>query len=280
VPGLGRNDGRNNEALLLVDLGLANPSGTLCFGKEACMEEQHTIFLNYAEILIAVQNDLKQYPSQLFILRRLVQLILGEKILIQEDKHQTGMWVAMGKKGKCRLITYNQLPEYLYSVLEKSHPPIETLAKICGCIFQERAYTGSQKFGEEKGVFIETGMESFKCLQCGQCCRLLDYHKELTHEDYLLWQSMGRNDIMKRVGLIREKGEIVSYRIWIDPYTHQLLEGCPWLKKDSEHNRYICRIHNVRPGICRQYPGSRKHARMTGCNAFNYHRIEPIKKIA
>jgi Fe-S-cluster containining protein len=280
VPGLGRNDGRNNEALLLVDLGLANPSGTLCFGKEACMEEQHTIFLNYAEILIAVQNDLKQYPSQLFILRRLVQLILGEKILIQEDKHQTGMWVAMGKKGKCRLITYNQLPEYLYSVLEKSHPPIETLAKICGCIFQERAYTGSQKFGEEKGVFIETGMESFKCLQCGQCCRLLDYHKELTHEDYLLWQSMGRNDIMKRVGLIREKGEIVSYRIWIDPYTHQLLEGCPWLKKDSEHNRYICRIHHVRPEICRQYPGSRKHAGMTGCDAFNCQRLEPIKKIA
>jgi Fe-S-cluster containining protein len=240
------------------------------------MEEKHTIFLNYAEILSAIQNDLKQYPPQLIILRRLAQLILGEKILIQEDKHQTGLWVGMGKKGKCRLITYDQLPDYLYSALERIYPPIETLAKICGCIFQERAYTGSQKFGEEKGVFIETGMESFKCRQCGRCCLFLDYHKELTHEDYLLWQSLGRTDIMKRVGLIRTKGEILAYRIWIDPITRQLSEWCPWLKKDSEQNRYICRIHHVRPGICRQYPGSRKHARMTGCTAFNRHRLEPI----
>jgi Fe-S-cluster containining protein len=244
------------------------------------MEKKHTVFLNSTEILRAIKNDMTQYPSQLIILRCLAQLILGEKILIQEDKHQTGLWIGLGRKGKCRLITYDHLPEYLYSELEKSHPSIETLAKICGCIFQERAYTGSRKFGEEKGVFIETNMENFRCLQCGQCCRFLDYHKELGHEDYLLWQSLGRTDIMKRVGLIRKKGEIVSYRIWIDPLTHQLLEGCPWLKKDSEHNRFICLIHNVRPGICRQYPGSRKHARMTGCDAFNGQRIEPIKKIA
>jgi len=244
------------------------------------MKEKHTIFLNYAETMKAIQKDLEQYPSQPLLLRHLAQLILGEKVLISEDKHQTGLWVRIEKKSKYRMITYDQLPDYLCSTLEKIHPPIDIVAKICGCVFQERACVGRQNFGGEKGVFIETGMEDFKCLQCGRCCRVLDYHKELTHKDYLLWQSLGRTDIMERVRLNRRLGEIVSYLIWIDPVTHQMAEGCPWLKKESEHNRYICRIHDVRPGICRQYPGSRKHARMTGCGAFNQRPIRTKKKTA
>jgi Fe-S-cluster containining protein len=244
------------------------------------LKEKDTIFLSYAEALQAIKNDLEQYVPQPLLLRHLAQLIMGEKALVSEDKHRTGLWVGIGKKIKCRLITYDQLPEYLCSTLERIHPPIEILAKICGCVFQEGSYVGSQHFGGKKGIFIETGMEDFNCLQCGQCCRFLDYHKELTHEDYLLWQSLGRADIMKRVGLIRKKGEIIAYRIWIDPLTYQISEGCPWLKKESEHNRYTCRIHDVRPGICRQYPGSRKHAQMTGCSAFNPQAIKTNKKTA
>jgi Fe-S-cluster containining protein len=242
------------------------------------MKKNLTIFLDYAEALRAIQNDLEQYHPQPLLLRHLAQLILGENVLISEDKHRTGLWVWAEKKGKSRLITYGLLPGCLCSILKKNHPPIEILAKICGCVFQERAYAGSQKFGGETGIFIETGMENFKCLQCGRCCRVLDYHNELTYEDYLLWQSLGRTDIMKRVGLIRKAGEVVAYRIWIDPVTHQISDGCPWLKKDSEHNRFFCRIHDVRPGICRQYPGSRKHARMTSCNAFNLSARKTHKK--
>ncbi len=233
------------------------------------MKEKHEIFLSYAEALKAIQYDLKQYPAQPLLLQHLAQLILGEKVLNSEDKQRTGLWVGIGNKCKYRMIPYDQLPDYLCSTLEKNYPPIDILAKICGSVFQERAYAVSRNFGGEKGVFIETGMEEFKCLQCGRCCRFLDYHRELTHEDYLLWQSLGRTDIMERVRLIRRSGEIIAYIIWIDPVTRQIAERCPWLKKDSEHNRYICRIYDVKPGICRQYPGSRKHARMTGCSAFN-----------
>jgi Fe-S-cluster containining protein len=248
--------------------------------KGGAMIEKHTIFLNYAEALRAIQNDLEQYPPQPLLLRHLAQLILGEKSLISENKHRTGLWIAAGEKGKCRLITYDQMPEHLCSVLSNKQLSYDVLAKICGCVFQERAYTGVQFSGKEKGIWVETGMEDFKCLQCGQCCRFLDYHKELNHEDYFFWQSLGRADIMKRVGVIKRAGEIVAYRMWIDPVTNQISEGCPWLIRDSENNRYICRIHDVRPKICRQYPGSRKHARMTGCNAFNLRSIKTNKKTA
>jgi Fe-S-cluster containining protein len=242
------------------------------------MKEKLTIFLNYAEALKAIQNDLEQYPPQPLLLRRLAQLILGEDGFISEDKNRTGLWVSRKQKGKCLLVTYDMLPGYLCSALKKNLPPIERVAKICGSVFQERAYVGSQDFEEERGIFIETGMENFKCLQCGRCCKVLDYHKELTYEDYHLWQSLGRTDIMKNAGLIRKDGEIVAYRIWIDPLTHKILENCPWLKKDSQHNLFICSIYDVRPGICRQYPGSRKHGRITGCSAFNLDALKTRKK--
>ena len=244
------------------------------------MKEKDTIFLSYAEALKAVQNDLEQYPPQPLLFRHIAQLILGEKIHISEDKQRTGLWVGIDKKCKCRLITYDQLPRYLCSALEKVHPPLDLLAKICGCVFQEKAYPGSQNPGGEKGVSIETGMEDFICLQCGQCCRFLDYHQELTHEDYLMWRNLGRTDIIKRVGLLRNAGEIVAYRMWIDPVTRKLSGECPWLKNDSEKNRYTCQIHDVRPKICRQYPGSRKHARMTGCRAFDFRSGKTHKKTA
>lgn len=233
------------------------------------MKEKHTIFLNFAEALRAIHNDLKQYRLQPLLLRHIAQLILGEKTLVREDKNRRGLWVGSGKKCKCLIITYDQLPDYLCSIIENKCLSLEKLAQICGCVFQERAYTGKENTGGEQGIFIETGMEDFRCIQCGRCCRFLDYRKELTHDDYLFWQSLGRTDILERVGLIRQSGEIVSYVIWIDPFTRRVMESCPWLKKDSEHNRYFCRIHEVRPEICRQYPGTRKHAQMTGCSAFN-----------
>lgn len=233
------------------------------------MKEKHNIFLNNAEVLNAVRMDLEQYRPQPILIRQLAYLILHENAVILQDKHGVGLWVAMGGQKNFRLISYDKLPQFLCSLMEDIPPPLEKLAKICGCVFQELAYPGIQAGSGERGVFIETGMELFQCRQCGQCCQLLDYHRELTLEDYQLWQKLGRNDILDRVGVIRRRGEITGFRIWIDPVTHHVIKGCPWLVRDSVHNRYVCRIHDVRPGICRQYPGSRKHARMTGCRAFD-----------
>ncbi len=230
--------------------------------------ERHRIFLDYTEALRAVRIDLEQYPPQPILLRQLAQMILAGKTVLQ-DKQGKGLWMAEGGKKKLRLIHYDQLPRYLCAAMENRTFSPEMLSRICGCVFQERAYPAVRS-GENTGggIFVETGMEAFECRQCGQCCRFLDYRKELTHEDYQWWQSLGRHDILERVKVIRKENRIIAYRIWIDPVSRLEVEGCPWLGRDSEHNRYFCRIHDVRPAICRQYPGSRKHGRMTGCKAF------------
>lgn len=233
------------------------------------MKRKHKIFLNYAEALRAIRFDLEQYDPQPILLRQLAQLIFSDDMVFSQDKQKSGLWIKLNHRKKFRLVQYDQLPAYLCTFLEDRQPPLEQLAKICGCVFQEHSYPGSQLSGKVQGIFVETGLENFKCRQCGQCCRFLEYHRELTHEDYLLWQRLERNDILERVKVLREKGRIVAYRIWIDPVTHRTADCCPWLTRDSEHNRYICQIYDVRPDICRQYPGSRKHARMTGCRSFS-----------
>ena len=40
----------------------------------------------------------------------------------------------------------------------------------------------------------------------------------------------------------------------------------PLVKEVAEkENKYICRIHEVKPKVCREYPQTEKHAKETGC---------------
>ena len=60
----------------------------------------------------------------------------------------------------------------------------------------------------------------------------------------------------------------LGYRIWVDPETGEMIDKCPFLKHLPDENRWLCRIHDVKPVFCREYPVSRKHGRMTGCLGF------------
>ena len=42
--------------------------------------------------------------------------------------------------------------------------------------------------------------------------------------------------------------------LWISPVTGEETARCPWLRKLPGRQLYKCRIHDVRPDICRDYP--------------------------
>jgi Fe-S-cluster containining protein len=89
-----------------------------------------------------------------------------------------------------------------------------------------------------------------------------------TEEDIDLWEIEGRDDILEWVGFI-PLGDEYIYDLWIDPQTDDDVTRCPWLKKLSKQNKYICCIHDVKPHHCRVYPKSKQHAEETGCPGFN-----------
>ncbi|MFZ0611726.1 MAG: YkgJ family cysteine cluster protein [Desulfobacterales bacterium] len=156
----------------------------------------------------------------------------------------------------------------LIGELEQTRPPIKELAAICRRVFRTAVTPGNLDRSNEHGLWLSTGMEDFTCRQCGHCCRFLDYYDQLTEADYTLWRTLNRKDILEKVRRIKREDNTFAYRVWKRTGTAPSANSCPWLHKIPTQNRWECRIHDVRPQICRQYPGSRKHAEMTGCPGF------------
>jgi len=80
-----------------------------------------------------------------------------------------------------------------------------------------------------------------------------------------MWEMEGRHDILDWVDPIPiGKGHYV-YDIWVSPKTGDDVDRCPWLRKLPNKDKYVCRIQDVKPEHCRNYPRSKEHANKTGC---------------
>ena len=111
--------------------------------------------------------------------------------------------------------------------------------------------------------------EGFRCKQCGNCCNLGDaYETSATEQDILLWEMEGRTDILEWVDPIDCGNGHYVYDIWISPRTGDYVDRCPWLRKLPNKNKYICRIHDVKPEHCRDFPKSKEQANKVGCIGF------------
>lgn len=85
------------------------------------------------------------------------------------------------------------------------------------------------------------------CNACGKCCvKYSNGRLSASREDIDLWESF-RPDISEYV---------VDGQIWFEPSTKELIELCPWLKKDPDSARYLCDIYLDRPEDCRAYPAT------------------------
>ncbi|MCF8052905.1 MAG: YkgJ family cysteine cluster protein [Desulfobacterales bacterium] len=227
--------------------------------------ERDRIFLSPREVFDAIRDDFNQYGAQVPLYLNLCPLVFGAGGWARDSRGR-GVWILIGSRGKMHLVEYRQLGDRICTKLETADLTLAQLAGICRQVFRTRAWPGES--GAIEGVRIETGMEPFDCIQCGQCCRNIGYPKEAEESDVARWRKAGREDILRWVGLKRPESNGCVYRIWITPGTNQPAAVCPWLEKQPGTHRYRCRIHEVKPDICRQYPGSRKHALMTGCQGF------------
>lgn len=84
-----------------------------------------------------------------------------------------------------------------------------------------------------------------ECNQCGKCC--IKYSKgglSVSTNEIELWDIFKPN-IYKYVN----DGEI-----WFDSDSNKQLEECPWLRKETNQNKYTCAIYFDRPNDCKYYP--------------------------
>jgi hypothetical protein len=223
-------------------------------------------FLTIEAALEAIDRALGQYPGQLNLLSVLWPMVFGkDAYLLVADRRQSA-WAKIPGKTKLVAAGEDDLKRWIMGHLRRSPPAPGRLAPIAAMVFgvHAQAQAGSEP-KTPSGVWIDTDMAGFVCTQCGHCCLTLDYREGCTPADVARWQAIGRDDILEWVGTVPRNGPVVACRIWMVPGTNRYADRCPWLAVSPEHGRYVCTIHEVRPAVCRQYPGSRKHARLTGC---------------
>jgi Fe-S-cluster containining protein len=231
------------------------------------MEPKDRIFMTRKEALAAIRADFHQYAPQTTLFLELFPLVFGERAVISGTPRDKHLWMAEGG-GKMVPISPRDLGLRICQELERTDPPLKVLAAVCRRVFRTTVQPGPSDRSNEPGLWLHAGMAAFTCRQCGHCCRNLDYYDQLTEADCNRWKALGRTDILQKVRRIKRVDGTFVYRMWQRPGTGQPGNACPWLHKIPAQNRWECKIHDVRPGICRQYPGSRKHAEMTGCPGF------------
>jgi Fe-S-cluster containining protein len=88
-------------------------------------------------------------------------------------------------------------------------------------------------------------------------------------DDIKMWEKAGRFDILEWICYLPTRKNPFIYDIWFNPKTgNEVLMRCPWLRKLPKRDKYICRIHDVKPRHCKEYPKSKKHAAETSCKGF------------
>lgn len=102
-------------------------------------------------------------------------------------------------------------------------------------------------------------MTGFKCTDCGKCCLEGAGQLPVVESDIALWENQARH-VLKQLTIEgppgRRNGKMSSRR-------HST--RCPWIRKFPDRDRYYCRIYQWRPRVCRNYPVSPEHARLTDC---------------
>ncbi|MEW5774639.1 MAG: YkgJ family cysteine cluster protein [Thermodesulfobacteriota bacterium] len=212
------------------------------------MEDVERIFLTPAEALAAVRMDADLYGPQPDLWAGLLRLLARRTgTRPEEDERCGGMPPPDG------------LADAACAELAACAADLDILAAAVGLVFETRAEPGAGPDGEP-GVYVRTGMEGFDCGRCGHCCRTLSFHAECEEEDLERWRAAGRDDILAWVGGGGEEPGM----LWVRPGAGLLTEQCPWLFQEPD-GLFTCTIHDLKPALCRDFPGSRKHARLTGC---------------
>ena len=230
------------------------------------MTKKEKKFISFSKAIQEILDDSRLDPKQYDLFAKVyVSLAGGEAIPGEEECppfgfKYGGIWYRPDFSKEKVFHSLQEFHDLLVQAFISKSPSNEDVSKIYRTVMGVKAYVGNGP-GVDAGIWVETEMENFRCIQCGQCCLELSdaYSTTAYEEDMDRWEKERRWDILDYV---------VGSDLWISPRTGQDVTRCPWLRKLPKKNEYICRIHNTKPRQCRDYPKSKKHALQTGCRGF------------
>jgi Fe-S-cluster containining protein len=233
------------------------------------MKLEDQIFLTIQEAVQAICEDFRQYDPQILLFSELINVVSNGRMIAQREPGKVGLWIHQPGESRMRWIEGDELIDFMCELVANTPLDLKTLSAICSRVFRTHAYPDHNPDTNQQGIRLSTGMADFVCKQCGNCCRTLIYFDALTPEDVDAWRQANRDDILEWIAEFPKADCKTVYRVWMKPGTREFAKGCPFLDKNPHENLWYCRIQDVKPKFCRQYPLSRKHALMTGCPGFS-----------
>lgn len=193
----------------------------------------------------------------------------GKKHFKEPNRDEKGVWFKAKGAKKEKFIRAFDFKEVAIELIPDVLAKTDEIAKVYKWTMWVKASPGKGTDGEN-GIWVETEMEKFHCIQCGNCCRNLGdaFSTSVDMAEINRWRSEDRWDILSWVDIFDFDGEEAFGDIWISPNTGDAVSRCPWLRKLPRQDKYKCRIHDTKPAHCRNYPKSKKHALTTGCKGF------------
>ena len=103
------------------------------------------------------------------------------------------------------------------------------------------------------------------CTQCGRCCTNENFMGSLaaSGEDVRRWRKEGRGDILEWVWIFGDADDPWG-DLWINSAEHEA-QRCPFVRKVRGQDKYVCRIYETRPAVCRAYPQNVEHMKAVNC---------------
>ena len=193
----------------------------------------------------------------------------GTKCFNEPGWEERGIWFKTREAKKEKFIRTFEFKELATDLIPKVVSKTDEIAKVYEWAMWVTASVCKGDDGND-GIWVETEMEKFHCIQCGNCCRnLFDaYSTSVDIDEINRWRAEERWDILEWVEIYEFSGEAAFGDLWISPNTGDELTRCPWLRKLPRQDKYKCRIQDTKPAHCRNYPKSKKHALTTGCKGF------------
>lgn len=230
------------------------------------MDKKDKKFISFPQAVDEIINDFRSEPNQYDLFAQVYSFLMGGKAVIGKKKYPPfgitygGIWHQTDRTKKAEFYSSQDFHILLYEAFSSKIPAGKYITRLYKTVMDVNAYLGMNSEGES-GIWVETELEKFKCIQCGHCCLDLSgaFSTSADEEDIARWKKEKRWDILEYV---------VGTDLWISPITGEDVTRCPWLRKLPKKNKYICRIHETKPKHCRDYPKSKKHAKRTGCNGF------------